>query len=54
LARALGQAPRRLVVVGIEGERFDLGRGLSDDVEAAVPNAVQRVVNLMREAKSCA
>jgi hydrogenase maturation protease len=54
LARALGQAPRRLVVVGIEGERFDLGHGLSDVVEAAVPDAVQRVVDLIREARQCA
>jgi hydrogenase maturation protease len=51
LSRALGQAPQRLVVVGIEGERFDLGQGLSEKVEAAVPEAVQRVVELIREAQ---
>jgi Ni,Fe-hydrogenase maturation factor len=39
------------VVVGIEGERFDLGQGLSEKVEAAVPEAVQRVVELIREAQ---
>jgi len=54
LARALDQAPRRLIVVGIEGERFDVGEGLSDLVEAAVPDAVQRVVELIKEAQSCA
>jgi hydrogenase maturation protease len=54
LARALGQAPRRLVVVGIEGERFDLGPGLSELVESAMTEAVQRVVNLMKEAEGCA
>jgi hydrogenase maturation protease len=54
LARAIDQAPRRLVVVGIEGERFDLGEGLSDLVAAVVPEAVQRVVALIEEAQSCA
>jgi hydrogenase maturation protease len=51
LARALGQAPQRLVVVGIEGERFDIGQGLSERVQAAVPEAVQRVVDLIEEAQ---
>jgi len=51
---AVDQAPRRLVVVGIEGERFDLGEGLSDLVAAVVPEAVQRVVALIEEAQSCA
>ncbi|MGA2293825.1 MAG: hydrogenase maturation protease [Acidimicrobiales bacterium] len=51
LARALGQAPQRLVVVGIEGERFDIGQGLSEKVRAAVPEAVQRVVDLIEEAQ---
>lgn len=54
LARALGQAPRRLVVVGIEGERFDLGTGLSEQVVSATDDAVERVVNLIREAQLCA
>jgi len=54
LARALGQAPARLVVVGIEGERFDLGRGLSPSVQAAVPEAVRRVVELIKEVHPCA
>ena len=54
LARALQQAPRRLVVVAIEGERFDLGEGLSAEVEGAVPRAVQQVVELIEEAQPCA
>ena len=54
LARALGQAPRRLVVVGIEGERFDLGTGLSERVASATGDAVEQVVNLIREAQLCA
>jgi hydrogenase maturation protease len=54
LARALGQAPARLVVVGIEGETFGLGDGLSVAVEAAVPEAVLRVVQLIEEVRPCA
>jgi hydrogenase maturation protease len=50
LARAIGQAPKRLVVVGIEGERFGVGEGLSPAVVAAVPDAVRAVVELAREA----
>ncbi len=54
LARAVGHAPRRVVVVGIEGEDFDQGKGLSPAVEAVVPDAVERVVGLMGEVDTCA
>lgn len=53
LARAIGQAPKRLVVVGIEGERFGVGEGLSPAVEAAVPAAVRAVVDLTRAVSRC-
>jgi len=43
LGRALGRLPERLVVVGIEAERFDHGAPLSPAVAAAVPVAVRRV-----------
>lgn len=36
LARALGRLPRRLVVYGIEGERWRAGEGLSAAVSRAV------------------
>jgi len=36
LARALGCLPPRLVVYGIEGERFDHGTELSDPVQRAI------------------
>jgi hydrogenase maturation protease len=36
LARALGRLPRRLRVVGIEGERWEAGAGLSAAVARAV------------------
>jgi hydrogenase maturation protease len=44
LGRALQRLPGRLVVIGIEGERFDHGAGLSPVVEAAVDRAVDRVL----------
>jgi hydrogenase maturation protease len=53
LARAIDQCPKRLVVVGLEGERFDFGNGLSRAVLAAVPAAVDRVIDLVEEARTC-
>jgi hydrogenase maturation protease len=41
LARSLGRLPDRLVVLGIEGERFETGAGLSDQVERAVHKAAE-------------
>ena len=49
LATVIDQAPQRLVLVGIEGECFGDGVGLSPAVKAAVPAAVQRVVDLIAE-----
>jgi hydrogenase maturation protease len=43
IARALGQLPRRLVVVGVEAAQFDHGSPMSDAVEAAVPAAADAV-----------
>jgi hydrogenase maturation protease len=43
LARALGRLPRRIVVFGVEGARFDAGAALSPDVAAAVPRLVESV-----------
>ncbi len=43
LGRALQQLPPHLVVYGIEGAQFDIGRELSDDVRQAVPDVVQQV-----------
>jgi hydrogenase maturation protease len=44
LARALGQLPRRLVVVGVEIARFDTGTPMSGPVQAAVPAAADAVL----------
>ncbi len=54
LARAVDQAPARVVVVGIEGVDFGQGRGLSPAVDAAIPEAVGIVVDLIKEVYACA
>jgi hydrogenase maturation protease len=54
LAQAVGRAPARVIVVGIEGEDFGKGPGLSPAVDAAVPLAVSKVVELIEEARKCA
>jgi hydrogenase maturation protease len=54
LAQAVGDAPRQVVVVGIEGDEFGQGTGLSPAVEAAVESAVRTVQDLIREVTSCA
>ena len=43
LARALGRLPRRLVVHGIEGARYDLGAPLTPEVEANLGALADRV-----------
>ncbi|MGO9560329.1 MAG: hydrogenase maturation protease [Acidimicrobiales bacterium] len=54
LARAIDQAPVRVVVVGVEGEDFGNGSGLSPVVADAVPRAVHQVAELIREVQVCA
>jgi hydrogenase maturation protease len=44
LARALHQLPHRLIVFGIEGERFHVGSRLSPGVKKAVPRVAALVV----------
>jgi hydrogenase maturation protease len=43
LARTLGRLPARLVVYGIEGERFDAGAELTPPVSAAVDAVVTAI-----------
>jgi hydrogenase maturation protease len=43
IARSLGRLPARVRVVGIEGSRFDYGRGLSPEVEAAVETCTRSI-----------
>jgi hydrogenase maturation protease len=54
LAQAVGQAPARVVVIGIEGEDFGRGVGFSPAVGAAIPVAVRRVLDVIREVRVCA
>ena len=44
IARVAGCAPRRVVVVGIEGREFGFGVDMSPDVVAALPGAVRSVL----------
>jgi len=47
LGRALGRLPRRLVVIGIEGARFDAGAGPSAGVRTALDAAADEVLALL-------
>ncbi len=49
LARAVDSAPRRVVVVGIEGDDFGQGTGLTPAVGRAVPHATRHVLELIEE-----
>jgi hydrogenase maturation protease len=51
LARALGQLPRRLMVVGVEAAQFDHGTPMSGVVEAAVPAAADAVLTAIDDGK---
>ena len=46
IAGAMGTAPERVLLVGVSGENFDTGAGLSPAVSRAVEWAAQRVVEL--------
>jgi hydrogenase maturation protease len=48
LARALARLPARLVVFGVEGERFGLGEGLGPAVARSIPVAVASVLAEVR------
>jgi hydrogenase maturation protease len=54
LARAVDQAPLNTVVVGVEGEDFGQGAGLSPSVAASVDKAARCVLELVEEASKCA
>jgi len=44
LGRALDRLPRRVIVYAVEGERFEAGAALSDQVEAAVGRLMAAVL----------
>jgi hydrogenase maturation protease len=44
IGKALNSLPPHVIVYGIEGKRFDVGMGLSPDVETAAEGVVQSIV----------
>ena len=54
IARAVGSAPCRVVVVAVVGEDFGRGPGLTAAVEAAIETAAEAVLELARRASPCA
>lgn len=52
LARALGRLPARLIGYGIEGAAFELGVGLSPEVEAAVKAVTSRILGELKSVKA--
>lgn len=54
LGRIVDRAPRRAIVVGVEGRDFDDGVGLSTAVAASVDEAARRVLELVEESLACA
>ncbi len=54
LAAATGTAPRRVTAVGIEGQNFERGQGLTDSVQEAIPLAVATILEVLQERLSCA
>ncbi len=54
LARAVGRAPHRVLAVGIEGEDFGNGDGLSDAVAGAIDEAADRVLEIVGTELQCA
>jgi hydrogenase maturation protease len=53
LARAMNRLPPRMVVYGIEGERFDEGTVLSRAVQGSVDTVVDLVLKQLRTAAPC-
>jgi hydrogenase maturation protease len=49
LGRVLGRLPRRLVVIGIEGQNFALGSGLSPAVHRSIDSALDAVRAELRD-----
>jgi hydrogenase maturation protease len=54
LSRAVGNGPCRVVVVGVEGDDFADGIGLTPAVEHGVGHAAQAVAELIKEDRRCA
>ena len=53
LGRTLGRAPRRVVVLGLEGERFGMGDDMSPAVQAALDDLVAAALAALAEEEPC-
>ena len=53
LARTLDRAPRRVVVLGLEGGSFGIGEELTPEVEAALDGLVAAALVELREGTPC-
>jgi hydrogenase maturation protease len=53
LGRALGRAPRRVVVLGIEGRAFGMGDGMTPAVEAALDELVATALEELGVEEPC-
>ena len=49
LARTLGGLPPKLIVYGIEGKNFEVGMGLSSEVEQAAHSVCEQVLQELRQ-----
>jgi hydrogenase maturation protease len=48
LSRALGTLPARVLVFGIEAKDFSAGKGLSAEVQRALPILIEEVISCMK------
>jgi hydrogenase maturation protease len=48
LSRALGTLPARVLVFGVEARDFSPGKGLSSEVQRAVPILIEEVISCMK------
>jgi len=53
MARALGRLPKHVVVFGVEGQKFEVGRQLTPEVAAAVPVVVAAVRGEVQRSSEC-
>lgn len=51
LARALGRLPKTLIIFGVQGEQFTMGKGMSPCVRGAVDEVANRVIAVLDEVR---
>jgi len=52
LARALGRLPARVIVYAIEGQRYDVGTAVTDELEAIVPALAEQLLREVRDLRA--